>query len=224
MRRPNLALKRMNGFGLSKWRRSRVFVGRRAFARRPGVSYVLIEIRHTGILTRLGWSMNVSCRLHAEHIVVMQRVERCDEGSSNRARHRAVRRSRHGLLTQARYGGSRSYTGCFECTSLRIGEEWTAANEGRDTWSPFQVLGHLTHVEESDWMDRTTTILASSEPTAFEPIDRGAGFARFEGWSITDLLEHFKVIRTLNLEQLEALVSVNDLERIGIHPTFGTSR
>jgi hypothetical protein len=102
-----------------------------------------------------------------------------------------------------------------------LGEEWTAANEGRDTWSPFQVLGHLTHVEESDWMDRTTTILASSEPTAFEPIDRGAGFARFEGWSITDLLEHFKVIRTLNLEQLEALVSVNDLERIGIHPTFG---
>jgi len=61
-----------------------------------------------------------------------------------------------------------------------LGEEWTAANEGRDTWSPFQVLGHLTHVEESDWMDRTTTILASSEPTAFEPIDRGAGFARFE--------------------------------------------
>jgi len=85
MRRPNLALKRMNGFGLSKWRRSRVFVARRAFARRPRVSYVLIEIRHTGILTRLGWSMNVSCRLHAEHIVVMQRVERCDEGSSNRA-------------------------------------------------------------------------------------------------------------------------------------------
>jgi len=43
-----------------------------------------------------------------------------------------------------------------------LGEEWTAANEGRDTWSPFQVLGHLTHVEESDWMDRTTTILASA--------------------------------------------------------------
>jgi len=95
-----------------------------------------------------------------------------------------------------------------------------AANEGRDTWSPFQVLGHLTHVEESDWMDRTTTILASSEPTAFEPIDRGAGFARFEGWSITDLLEHFKVI-DIEPRTTRGLVSVNDLERIGIHPLRG---
>jgi len=85
-----------------------------------------------------------------------------------------------------------------------LGEEWTAANEGRDTWSPFKFWDNLTHVEESDWMDRTTTILASSEPTAFEPIDRGAGFARFGGLVDHRSLEHFKVIRTLNLEQLEA--------------------
>ena len=102
-----------------------------------------------------------------------------------------------------------------------LGEEWTAANEGRDTWSPFQVLGHLTHVEESDWMDRTIKMLAESEPRTFEPVDREAGFARFEGWSMAELLEHFSELRAANLEQLAALVSINDLERIGIHPTFG---
>jgi hypothetical protein len=99
-------------------------------------------------------------------------------------------------------------------------EEWTMSNEGPDTWSPYQVLGHMAHIEESDWMDRTVRILAESEPR-LEPVDREAGFARFEGWPFGDLLEHFDTVRTANLVQLDSLVSVNDLSRTGIHPTFG---
>jgi hypothetical protein len=80
----------------------------------------------------------------------------------------------------------------------------------------------MTHIEESDWMDRTEKILAEGGPHAFEPVDREAGFERFAGWSMTDLLDRFGEVRTANLERLAALVSVRDLEREGIHPTFGT--
>jgi hypothetical protein len=99
--------------------------------------------------------------------------------------------------------------------------EWTTSNEGPGTWTPYQVVGHMTHIEETDWMDRTIKILAEGEPPAFEPVDREAGFARFDGWSMEKLLEHFGAVRTLNLEQLDSLVSVNDLARVGIHPDFG---
>jgi DinB superfamily len=100
-------------------------------------------------------------------------------------------------------------------------EAWAMSNEGPDTWSPYQVVGHLTHIEEVDWMDRTLVILAQSEPRTFEPVDREAGFARFAGWSMNDLLDRFEAVRLLNLEQLDAQVSVNDLQLRGVHPTFG---
>jgi hypothetical protein len=104
---------------------------------------------------------------------------------------------------------------------LDLPDEWTMSNVGPGTWSPYQVLGHMANIEESDWMDRTITMLAEGGPRAFEPVDREAGFERFGGWSMAELLEHFGALRTANLEQLAALVSVDDLERVGIHPTFG---
>jgi hypothetical protein len=103
---------------------------------------------------------------------------------------------------------------------LGLPEEWTVSNEGPGTWSPYQVVGHMAHIEESDWMDRTVRILAESEP-ALEPVDREAGFARFHDWSLAKILEHFEAVRTLNLEQLDTLVSINDFARVGIHPDFG---
>jgi uncharacterized damage-inducible protein DinB len=100
-------------------------------------------------------------------------------------------------------------------------EVWTMADEGSGTWSPYQVVGHMTHVEETDWMDRTMALLAEGGPRDLEPVDREAGFARFEGWSTEDLLDRFATLRATNLAQLDDVVTNNDLERIGIHPTFG---
>jgi hypothetical protein len=100
-------------------------------------------------------------------------------------------------------------------------DEWTMSDEGPGTWSPYQVVGHLTHIEEVDWMDRTAVILAQSEPRTFEPVDREAGVARFAGWSMNDLLDRFATVRSQNLDQLAALVSVNDLQLRGVHPEFG---
>ena len=88
-----------------------------------------------------------------------------------------------------------------------LSEGWLDGDEGPDTWSPFQVVGHLTHIEESDWIDRTKVILEHGANRPFDPVDREAGFARFKGWSMAELLERFASVRASNLEELDALVA-----------------
>jgi uncharacterized damage-inducible protein DinB len=99
--------------------------------------------------------------------------------------------------------------------------DWAAANEAPGTWSPYQVVGHLTHVEECDWIDRTRLILEHGTERTFEPVDREAGFTRFRDWELNDLLDRFGSVRTSNLQALDALIAVGDLGRRGVHPTFG---
>ena len=99
---------------------------------------------------------------------------------------------------------------------------WIAADEGPETWSPYKVVGHMLHVEECDWMDRTRLIIADHAAAVFEPIDREAGFARFAGTSLGDLLDRFAATRAANLIELEELVDEDDLGRTGTHPDFGT--
>ncbi len=100
-------------------------------------------------------------------------------------------------------------------------DEWTSGDEGRGTWSSYQVLGHLTHIEEADWIDRTRVILEHGTDRAFEPIDREAGFTRFRGWTPDELLERFESIRAENLAAFDSLVRAEDLARRGRHPDFG---
>jgi hypothetical protein len=102
-----------------------------------------------------------------------------------------------------------------------LSDDWVASDEGPGTWSPYQVLGHLTHIEECDWIDRTRVILEHGTSRAFEPVDREAGFTRFAGWTVDRLLDRFAEVRSENLETLGALVEVGDLARRGVHPTFG---
>src|SRR5580698_3819042 len=90
-------------------------------------------------------------------------------------------------------------------------DDWTASNEGAGTWSPYQVVGHLVHLEEVDWMDRVRVIHEQDNPGTFRPIDREAGFARFEGWSLGDLLDRFTSLRVANLADLDELVESSDL-------------
>jgi uncharacterized damage-inducible protein DinB len=102
-----------------------------------------------------------------------------------------------------------------------LSEDWIDGDEGPDTWSPYQVLGHLTHIDECDWMDRTRVILEHGTDRVLQPVDREAGFTRFRGWTVRDLLDRFASVRASNLETLGALVEIDELGRRGIHPTFG---
>jgi hypothetical protein len=99
---------------------------------------------------------------------------------------------------------------------------WIAATEGGDTWSPFDVIGHLIHGERTDWMPRVKMILAHGQTRAFEPFDRFAQFAASEGRTLPSLLDEFASLRRDNLSELAARrLTEADLDRRGQHPELG---
>src|ERR1041384_8643307 len=72
-----------------------------------------------------------------------------------------------------------------------LSDEWTLSNEGPETWSPYDIVGHLIHGEETDWIPRARMILEHGEERAFEPFDRFAMFEKSKGKSLGDLLDEF---------------------------------
>ena len=81
-------------------------------------------------------------------------------------------------------------------------EEWITRNEGVDSWSPFDVVGHLIHGERTDWIPRARLILETGEQPAFTPFDRFAQFEASRGRPLGDLLAEFASLRRENLETL----------------------
>jgi hypothetical protein len=99
---------------------------------------------------------------------------------------------------------------------------WTAAHEGGETWSPFDVLGHLIHGERTDWIPRARIVLEHGEARAFDTFDRFAQSRESEGKTVTALLDEFAALRRESLRALAALhVTDADLDRRGRHPALG---
>lgn len=100
---------------------------------------------------------------------------------------------------------------------------WAHTNEGPDTWSPYEVVGHLVHGERTDWITRTRLILEFGESQAFTPFDRFAMQRESVGKSIETLLDEFASLRQSNLEALQGFeLRPGDLEKTGRHPSLGT--
>jgi hypothetical protein len=101
-------------------------------------------------------------------------------------------------------------------------DEWTRSNEGPETWSPFDVVGHLIHAEEADWIPRARIILEEGETGTFKPFDRFAMFEKSRGRSLSELLDSFEMLRKENVISLEQMkLKPEMLERRGTHPEFG---
>src|SRR4030095_3985146 len=99
---------------------------------------------------------------------------------------------------------------------------WIAAHEGGDTWSPFDVIGHLIHGERTDWIPRARIILEHGEARAFDTFDRFAQFADSKGKTLAELLDDFAALRLDNLHALTAMrLTDADLDRRGRHPQLG---
>ena len=99
---------------------------------------------------------------------------------------------------------------------------WIAAHEGGETWSPFDVVGHLIHGELTDWVPRAKIILEHGEARAFDKFDRFAQLALSEGRTLSSLLDEFATLRRDNLRELASLrVTDADLDRRGRHPELG---
>lgn len=100
---------------------------------------------------------------------------------------------------------------------------WITSNEGPDTWSPFDVVGHLITGEETDWMARLHIILAQGEQRQFARFDRFRQLERDRGRTLSELLAEFRRLRERNLEELRGLRLTEEHFRLtGEHPTFGT--
>ncbi len=99
---------------------------------------------------------------------------------------------------------------------------WTTENEGPETWSPFDIVGHFIHGEKTDWIPRMERILSDRSDKTFEPFDRFAQFRDSKNKSLETLLEEFKVLRRRNLEYLRSLqLTEQDLNKEGRHPELG---
>lgn len=101
-------------------------------------------------------------------------------------------------------------------------ESWIRATEGPDTWSPFDIVGHLIHGERTDWIVRTEILLTHGETRPFTPFDRFAQFEASRGKTLPQLLETFAEARAASLRRLESLgLRAEDLDRRGLHPELG---
>lgn len=107
-------------------------------------------------------------------------------------------------------------------TQLRgLPDLWVRRNEGKETWSAFDILGHLVSGERHDWMPRARIILESGDSRAFDPFDRFAQLKESEK-SFEQLLDEFASLRRNNLAELQALnIGPDDLARRGRHPSLG---
>jgi len=104
----------------------------------------------------------------------------------------------------------------------KLSDEWIYSNEGKETWSPYDIVGHLIHGEKTDWMPRLQIILRTSDNKNFEPFDRFAQFTESKGKSLELLLAEFRNLREKNLQTLKELnIRPDQLSMEGIHPVFG---
>jgi uncharacterized damage-inducible protein DinB len=102
-------------------------------------------------------------------------------------------------------------------------DSWTMTNEGPETWSAFDIVGHLIHGERTDWMERVELILAHGDRRPFVPFDRFAQFTASRGKSLGQLLDTFAELRTSNLIRLQSLrLTPEDFDRPGRHPELGS--
>ncbi len=103
-----------------------------------------------------------------------------------------------------------------------LSEGWVMSNEGPDTFSPYDVVGHLIYGEKTDWVPRTKIILEFGASKPFEPWDRFAQYEESRKKTIEQLLDEFEIIRKENLVWFSSLaLSEKDLEKKGIHPVLG---
>jgi hypothetical protein len=103
-----------------------------------------------------------------------------------------------------------------------LSDEWTASSGDAENWAPYDVVGHLIHGEETDWITRAEIIMGQAENRVFDKYDRLAQFERSRGKSLNDLLTEFAHLRSANLERLLSWdLSEEQLRLTATHPALG---
>jgi hypothetical protein len=111
----------------------------------------------------------------------------------------------------------------MNCMLSGIGDDWVMNNEGPETFSPYDVIGHLVHGEKTDWTARTKMILEFGDAKTFVPWNRFAQYEESKGKTLQELLDAFAAIRKENVEWVKSLqLTEADLDKKGMHPVLGS--
>ena len=103
-----------------------------------------------------------------------------------------------------------------------IGDDWVMNDEGPETFSPYDVIGHLVHGEKTDWTARTKMILEFGDTKTFVPWNRFAQYEESKGKTLQELLDEFMAIRKENMDWFKSLqLTEADLDKKGMHPKLG---
>lgn len=101
-------------------------------------------------------------------------------------------------------------------------DDWVMPNEGPETYSPYDVVGHLIHGEKTDWTTRMKMILESGNTQTFVRWNREAMYEESKGKSLQQLLDEFAAIRKENMVWFRSLnLTEKDLDKKGMHPVLG---
>jgi hypothetical protein len=100
-------------------------------------------------------------------------------------------------------------------------ESWLDTADTPDGWRPRDVVGHLITGEQTDWLVRTRRILEHGTRVPFDRFDRFEMLERDRGTSLDELLDTFAELRAKNLAEFETMVSDDDLQKRGSHPSLG---
>lgn len=101
-------------------------------------------------------------------------------------------------------------------------QNWDTINEGENTWSGYNIIGHLIHGEKTDWILRAEIILGNKEDKTFEVYDRFAQEKLYSSQTTDELLEEFKTVRAKNIKTLKSWnLTEDDLDKKGVHPDLG---
>src|ERR1700722_12010843 len=116
---------------------------------------------------------------------------------------------------------------CLDALLRGLPNLWVYGREGRnkdgkDTWSAFDIVGHLVFGERTDWMPRLGIILENGEARPFDPFDRLGQRNESQDKSLEQLLDELARLRKENLAALQALnLQPEDFRRRGRHPELG---
>jgi DinB superfamily len=112
--------------------------------------------------------------------------------------------------------------GALDALLRGLPETWTHHNEGGETFTVVDVVGHLIYADRVDWIPRARMILEHGENKPFDPFDRRGHVEECRGRTLPQLLDEFRRVRATCLDDLRELnLQSQQFQLRGRHPSLG---
>ncbi|MDP4262720.1 MAG: DinB family protein [Bacteroidota bacterium] len=88
-----------------------------------------------------------------------------------------------------------------------LDDAWIRGNEGPETFSPYDVIGHLIHGEKTGWRARTNRILEYGVSKTFDSYDRFAQYQESKGKTLRQLLSTWVIHDLTHMAQITRVMA-----------------